>query len=164
MTELCIDFRRCSYENKEIVEKVSAVLMSAAVLCTGAATVLPQVAESGIEAQAAGNSFASAAQINVNQSYTDSISRKNEVDYYRFTLNSDSKISVSCLHDYVDKNYPFLCLTIYRDNNRYLCITHAVTGFRSASLPLRPGLNLEKGFSTTIMRFNNNYRIIITMK
>ena len=102
---------------KKLLKKVSAVLMSAAVLCTGAATVLPQVAESGIEAQAAGNSFASAAQINVNQSYTDSISRKNEVDYYRFTLNSDSKISVSCLHDYVDKNYPFLCLTIYRDNN-----------------------------------------------
>ena len=51
---------------KGLIKKVGAVIMSAAMLCTGAA-VLPQVTQTGIEAQAAGNSFANAAIINTNQ-------------------------------------------------------------------------------------------------
>ena len=103
---------------KGLLKKTGAVIMSAAMLCTGAA-VLPQVTDTGIEAQAAGSSFASATKINVNQNYTDNIADRDENDYFRFTLSSDSKVSFSFSHNYIDSGNGYWNLHLYKDNNSY---------------------------------------------
>ena len=79
---------------KGLLKKAAAVMMSAAMLCTGAA-VLPGFSETGIKVQASEGAFYSARNISVNQSYTDNISSEYEEDYYRFSFSSNSKINIS---------------------------------------------------------------------
>ena len=104
---------------KGLLKKTGAVILASALLCGGAATVLPQVAESGIEVSAAGSSFASATKINVNQNYTDNIADGDENDYFRFTLSSDSKVSFSFSHNYIGHGESYWYLHLYKDNNSY---------------------------------------------
>ena len=55
-----------------------------------------------MEVQAAGTSFATATQINVNTDVTDNYSEKGESDYYKFTLSSPGYISVTFSHKMVE--------------------------------------------------------------
>ena len=57
---------------KGLLKKTGVVFMSAVTLCAGAA-VLPQIAYTGIEAQAAGNSFKIDTNILLIKNYVDSM-------------------------------------------------------------------------------------------
>ena len=70
-----------------------------------------------IVANAAGNSPTNATKININQTYTDKISTSSEKDYFKFTLDNDSKISIDFSHDYIDNTNAFWRLYLYNSND-----------------------------------------------
>ena len=101
---------------KGLMKKAGAVLLSAAMLCTGVA-VIPQVTDMGIEASAAGSSFDNAMRINVNTDYKDSISDYYDKDYYKFTLSNDSKVNIKFSHNFIDSSSSYWEAHIYNDDN-----------------------------------------------
>ncbi len=102
---------------KVMFKKITSAALSAALLLGGAVVALPLVEESGIEANAAGNSFDNPMDINVNQNYTDRLTDWDDKDYYKFTLTSDAKVSVNISHDFIDSSSTYWRVSIYKNNN-----------------------------------------------
>ncbi len=103
---------------KNLWKKLGSVVLSAAMILGGAA-LLPQAVKSSIEVSAAGNSFDTPKFIKVNTPYNDRISSYDEEDYYKFTLNNDSKVWLTFSHNFIDDSDYFWMAHIYKDNDSY---------------------------------------------
>ena len=103
---------------RKTLRKLLAASMCLFMLITSAA-VLPEIADIGITANAAGSSFESAMNIYTNQTYTDNISESTDVDYYTFTLYEDSVVNFEFSHNYIDNGSTYWDMFLYKDNNSY---------------------------------------------
>ena len=98
---------------KGLMKKAGAVLLSAAMLCTGVA-VLPEFSETGIKAQAASisekeinDTFSSANTISIGNTVDGFITDGDLNDYFRFTINSSGKVKIT-LTAYMEWIYMYL--------------------------------------------------------
>lgn len=77
--------------------------------------------------------FDNAMIINTNVPYTDNLTTSSDVNYYKFTTNSDGYISFSFSHEYVDSTYEYWIVTLY-DNQKKSIITWEYTGNTEAEI------------------------------
>ena len=103
---------------RNTLRKLLAASMCLFMIITSAA-VLPEIADIGITANAAGSSFESAMNIYTNQTYTDNISESTDVDYYTFTLYKDSVVNFEFSHSYIDSGSTYWDMYLYKNNDTY---------------------------------------------
>ena len=148
---------------KKLLRKLFAVSMCLLMLITGAA-VVPGIDDSGITASAAGNSFDNALNINLNSTYIDNISSKNENDYYSFILKSDSKINVNFSHIYFDDYNAYWRLYLYNYDHieiySYFRIPGNIMNLQMCNIGLPKGQYYIKVVSGDIFT-DSNYKITI---
>lgn len=102
----------------------------------------------------ADNTWETAQDININQSYTNSPQNETNSDYYCFSISDAGETSLTFNHDYVDSQYDCWNIDVYNDNKRSNSLAHwsfvgnETTAITTDSLGLPAGtyyLVIDKG-------------------
>ena len=105
--------------------------------------------------------FETATNISVNQQYYGSIKDYSDTDFYKFKLNSDSKVTINFQHSYIDSSSSYWQLRLYKDNNSndeiYYCYFEGNNKSQTTA-----SLGLPKG--TYYLRINKSNFIDIDYK